>query len=261
MVVSGWGKDVFESTVVEKITYLSDGLKVKGYLAYPVKNSEKLPCIIWNRGGLNESGAIDSFTARGMFGLMANWGYVILTSQYRGNAGGEGKEQLGGEDVDDILNLIPLADEIPQADPDRWGIEGWSRGGMMTYLTLKQNGNFKCAVLAGAISSLKMSAENNPGLMENYKKVIGGKDLEEELQKRSALNFAGELPSIPYLIMHGGADETVSPQQSLEMTKKFNERKIPYRLVIFEGGDHYIKTHRKEVEQLKKMWYDKYLKG
>ncbi len=260
MVISGWSNEVYENSVVEKITYLSDGLKVKGYLAYPVESSGKLPCIIWNRGGLNESGAIDSFTARGMFGLMASWGYIVLASQYRGNAGGEGKEQLGGDDVNDILNLIPIADEITHADTDKWGIEGWSRGGMMTYLTLRRNSNFKCAVLAGAISSLKLSADDNPNLKENYKKVFSDGDIEKELLKRSALNFAGELPAIPYLIMHGGADETVSPQQSFEIAKKFSERKIPYRLVIFEGGDHYIKTHRKDVEQLKRMWYDKYLK-
>ena len=260
MVISGWGKDVYENSVVEKITYLSDGLKVKGYLAYPAENSGKLPCIIWNRGGMKESGAIDSFTARGIFGQMASWGYVVFASQYRGNAGGEGEEQMGGDDVNDILNLVPLAAEISQADETRWGIEGWSRGGMMTYLVLKKKNIFKCAVLAGAVSSLKMSAEDNPGIAKGYKKVIGEKNFEQELLKRSALNFAGELPSIPYLLMHGGADETVSPVQSIEMSKLLNARKIPYRLVIFEGGDHYLKTHRKEVDQLKRQWYDKYLK-
>ena len=261
MVISGWGKEVFDNSVVEKITYLSDGLKVKGYIAYPAEKKDKVPCIIWNRGGLKESGAIDTFTARGIYGQIASWGYVVFASQYRGNSGGEGEEQLGGEDVNDVLNLIPLAEEISQADTARWGIEGWSRGGMMTYLTLRKNGNFKCAVLAGAISSLKMSADENPGVAENYKLIVRGENFNRELEKRSALNFDGELPSIPYLLMHGGADETVSPVQSIEMAKRLNSRKTPYRLVIFEGGDHYLKTHRKEVEQLKKQWYDKFLRG
>ena len=136
MVISGWGQEAFERSVVEKITYLSDGLKVKGYLAYPVDNkSRKFPCIIWNRGGFRDNGAIDKFTARGIFGQLAGWGYVIFASQYRGNAGGEGTEYSGGDDINDILNLAELAGEIPYADADRWGIEGWSRGGMMTALT------------------------------------------------------------------------------------------------------------------------------
>ncbi len=107
-----------------------------------ITKGKKFPCIIWNRGGYENKGAIDSFTARGMFGQIASWGYVVFASQYRGNAGGEGKEELGGSDVNDILNLIPLADELPFADKEKWGMEGWSRGGMMTFLTLKQNKKF-----------------------------------------------------------------------------------------------------------------------
>ena len=61
--------------------------------------------------------------------------------------------------------------------------------------------------------------------------------------------------------MHGGADETVSPVQSIEMAKSLHSREIKYRLAIFEGGDHYLRTHRKEVEQLKKEWYAKFLRN
>ncbi len=140
MVISGWGREAYDNSRVEKITYLSDGLKVKGYLAYPLnRKKEKFPCIIWNRGGFKEKGAIDKFTAKGIFGQLASWGYVVLATQYRGNAGGEGEEYFGGDDVNDILNLIPLANEVAAADTNQWGIEGWSRGGMMTLLTLMKN--------------------------------------------------------------------------------------------------------------------------
>ena len=155
MVISGWGKEAYENSIVERITYLSDGLKVKGYIAYPNDNSKKYPCVIWCRGGIGNNGAIDTFTARGIYGQLASWGYCVFASQYRGNAGSEGHDEVGGSDVNDILNLIPLADEIPQADKLTWGIEGWSRGGMMTFLTLQRNHNFKCAVLVGAISNVE----------------------------------------------------------------------------------------------------------
>ena len=262
MLISGWGKDVYENTIVERIIYLSDGLKVKGYLAYK-KNIEgkKFPCIIWNRGGYENRGAIDTFTARGMFGQISSWSYVVFASQYRGNAGGEGKEELGSSDVNDILNLIPLADELPFAEKEKWGMEGWSRGGMMTFLTLKQNKNFRCAVLVGAISDFKMNANKNPDIKKYYSGLIGKDNLEEEINKRSAINFVDQLPKIPYLLLHGLADEDVSPLQSIELSKKFYELNILHRLVLFEGGDHYLKKHRKEVDELRKMWFEKYLKS
>jgi len=276
MLISGWGKDVYEKTTVERITYLSDlpagmsadeagkasGLKVKGYIAYKKENEgKKFPCIIWNRGGYENKGAIDKFTASGMFGQIASWGYVVFASQYRGNAGGEGKEELGGSDVNDILNLIPLADELEFADREKWGIEGWSRGGMMTYLTLLKNPNFLCAVLVGAISNFKdyvMTSDNRNSI---YEKMLGKENFEKKLAERTIINFVDKLPKIPYLLMHGKSDETVPLEQTIELAKKFDELKIEYQLKLFEEGDHYLKKHRKEVDEMRKMWFDKYLKS
>ena len=112
MIRSGWGEECADNAIVENMTYISDGLKVNGYIAYPGDRGKKYPCIIWCRGGYGNSGAIDEFNAKGIFGQIAAWGYVVFASQYRGNAGGEGKDEFGGNDINDVLNLIPLAEEI-----------------------------------------------------------------------------------------------------------------------------------------------------
>jgi dipeptidyl aminopeptidase/acylaminoacyl peptidase len=261
MVISGWGEEAYESTTVEKITYLSDSLKVKGYIAYPDNNHQKkFPCIIWNRGGYKDKGIISRFNARGIFGQIASWGYAVFASQYRGNDGGEGNDEFGGSDVNDILNLIPLAEEFSFADKDKWGIEGWSRGGMMTFLTLKRNNNFKCAVLSGAISDLKNMDIKNSQTANFYDEIKDSEKPGEELEKRSAIDFADELPKIPYLLIHGLADDVVKPEQSIELSKKFSELNIPHRLELLEEGDHYLKKYRDEVNEMRKNWFAKYLK-
>ncbi|RPJ22751.1 MAG: hypothetical protein EHM35_17930, partial [Planctomycetaceae bacterium] len=67
---------------LKSMTYLSDGLQVKGYLAVP-KHGDTLPCIIFNRGGNRAFGALtDGYAAR-MLGKLATWGYVVAASQYR----------------------------------------------------------------------------------------------------------------------------------------------------------------------------------
>jgi dipeptidyl aminopeptidase/acylaminoacyl peptidase len=260
MIISGWGKDAYENSVVERITYLSDGLKVKGYLAFPKDISQKYPCVIWCRGGAGNKGAIDTFTARGIFGQLASWGYCVFASQYRGNAGSEGHDEVGGSDVNDVLNLIRLADELPQADSTTWGIEGWSRGGMMTFLTLQKNHNFKCAVLVGAISNVEEYANTNSKLKSYYENLIGKEKLERELQKRSAIYFVNKLPKIPYLLFHGAEDETVSSMQSIELAHKLNKYHIHHKLVLPQNGDHFLRKNRKEVDELRREWYEKYLK-
>src|SRR5688572_15620040 len=71
---------------LKAITYLSDGLQVKGYLAVP-KRGDRLPCLIVNRGGNRAFGALDDGSAARRLGKLAAWGYVVVASQYRGNAG------------------------------------------------------------------------------------------------------------------------------------------------------------------------------
>ena len=68
-----------------------------------------------------------------------------------------------------------------------------------------------------------------------------------------------ELPKIPYLLIHGAQDETVSSNQSIELAKKFNEFDIPHQLMLPENGDHFLRKNRKEVDELRKEWYEKFL--
>jgi len=89
-------------------------------------------------------------------------GYVIVASQYRGNGGGEGKEEFGGKDVNDVLNLIPLLSNMPQADTARIGMFGWSRGSMMTYLALTKTTTIKAAVVGSGLTDLITSLKERP---------------------------------------------------------------------------------------------------
>lgn len=262
MLTSGWGKESLEKANVEKIIYLSDGLRIEGYLAYPKeqKENEKFPCIIWNRGGAGAKGMIDSFAARGMFGQLASWGYVVFASMYRGSL--EGKDEVGGRDVNDVLSLISIAEELPFADTSKWGIEGWSRGGLMTYLILQQTNIFKCAVFVGAISDVRMRAKNTPAMTELFKNAFPKEIFDAEMFNRCAVEHADKLAKeTNYLLIHGGGDDIISPLQSIEMAKKLYENEINYRLVVFEHGTHYLRNHRKEVTALRKHWYEKYLKS
>ncbi len=259
----GWGDEVIKNIVVEKMIYLSDGLKVKGYIAYPKDQTKKYPCVIWCRGGYKNSGAIDEFNAYGMFGQIASWGYVVLAPQYRGSSGSEGVDEFGGSDLNDVINIMPLADEIKCADKSVWGIEGWSRGGMMTYLTLSRTNIFKAAITVGGIANLQCSSKESKFMQHLYKSTTEH-DKQKQLQKcneRSIINFPGKLSkNTPLLLLHGTADNRVPAQDSIELAQKLEELDYPHELVLYENGDHFLKKHRKEVNEKRKGWFDRYLK-
>ncbi|MCP5063873.1 MAG: S9 family peptidase [Ignavibacteriae bacterium] len=255
---SAWGETSVNS-VVERITYLSDGLKVHGYLAYPKNLTNKYPCVIWNRGGFGNAGALDDFYAQGILGQIASWGYVVFETQYRGNVGGEGKDEFGGDDLNDIFNLIPLANELEFADENIWGIEGWSRGGMMTYLTLTKPNNFKVAITSGGITNLNCTKDES-NFMKNLLNHYGNNLSEDHCFQRSIINYADKIKKdVPMLILHGLNDNRIPPHHSLDLSSKLIENKIKHRLVLLEDGDHFLKNHKIEIDKLRKMWFEKYL--
>jgi dipeptidyl aminopeptidase/acylaminoacyl peptidase len=141
---------------------------------------------------------------------------------------------------------------------------GWSRGGMMTYIALTKTDKIKAAAVGGAVSdsfeTIKDRPEMETGVMAE---IIPDyeKNKEEELTKRSAVKWADRFPKdVPILLMHGTSDWRVKPEQSLNMAMEFEKYRVPYRLVMFEGGDHGISEHRAEVNEQVMNWFDRYLK-
>jgi dipeptidyl aminopeptidase/acylaminoacyl peptidase len=252
---------------VEEITYWSDSLKIEAFAAIPKKEG-KYPVIIYNRGGNRDFGALQLFKGKGkypvayFFTQLAKEGYIVIGCNYRGCGKSEGKDEFGGSDVNDILNLIEVLKEIPQADVSHIGMYGWSRGGMMTYLALTKTNQIKAAVVGGAptdqtiVDRSGMETDVYAELIPNY-----WKNKDTELKKRSACFFADQFSKeVPILILHGNADWRVKSTQSLKLALEFEEHRVPYRLKIFEGGDHGLRAFRAEVDKEVLSWFDRFLK-
>lgn len=251
-----------EAVQFSKIVYLSDGLKVVAYMAEP-KATGKYPCIITNRGGNKEFGQWNPMSIAMFIGQMAEWGYVVVGSQYRGNDGGEGAEEFGGADVHDVLNLIPVLAQQPNADTSRMGIEGTSRGGMMTYLALKESCAFKAAVVTAGLANAFLNIKERPEMETVYQSLIPNfsTDKDKALEARSAVFWGDQLcKRTPLLIMHGSADWRVTPDESLDLVNKLYETKHPLRFILYEGADHGISEFKEQAFAETKRHFDYYVK-
>ncbi len=244
------------------ITYLSDRLRVKGYLVEPAATG-RYPGVIVNRGGNREFGAFTPRVVALMLARISSWGYVVVGSQYRGNAGGEGQEEFGGAEVDDVLNLIPLLESRPAADASRLGMYGGSRGGMMTYLALARTDRIKAAVIRSGVSDLLSGRRARPEMDTVYMDLIPGYKGKNDgpLIERSAVRWVDRLcKTTPILLLQGTADWRVEPQECLDMAKALQAGRHPYRLVMLEGGDHRLSEHTTEVYRQIRSWLDRYEK-
>lgn len=254
--------DLLKKIRFEAITYMSDGLRINGYLAVP-QGSGPFPCVIVNRGGNSNLGIWTDESALKSLGRFAAWGYVAIASQYRGAGGSEGHDEYGGSDVDDVLNLIPALETLTEADMNRIGTFGASRGGMMTYLALTRTNRIRAAIVLSGMSDLQESLRSRPEFERIWSNYI--RDFSDNkaaaIKQRSAIQWIDRLPAgVPLLLIHGSADGNVSPVQALDMAKALYDAKRPFRLVMFEGGGHGVPEFADGRDNQIHEWLDNYVR-
>jgi dipeptidyl aminopeptidase/acylaminoacyl peptidase len=250
---------------ISRITYWSDGLKVKGFLLVP-KEGGKHPSVIYVRGGQRDFSALDDAAVVRSLARLASRGYVVAASQFRGAAGGEGRDEFGGADIGDVLNLLPLLDREPAADASRVGILGHSRGGLMTYLALARSDRFKAAIVISGVADAFQLVEARPEFEVILAELVPGYAADDAkraaaLESRSPVRWAGRLcKKTPILVLHGTADANVDASQALDMASKLLAARHPFRLALFEGAAHGWTEHGHEARAMIDAWLDRFVR-
>ncbi len=246
--------------VLQKISYRSDGLSVIAYLYQPTATpAQKLPVIIYNRGSYVRGDAAPELVT--MFHRLAREGFAIVAPMYRGSDGGEGKDEMGGDDLADLMNIVPVIPSLGGLDAAQLFLYGESRGGMMTFQALRDKFPANAAATFGAFTDLEAMITAAPKQTAPMVKTIWP-DYEnrktEINQRRSAVLWADAL-TVPLFLMHGGADRSVSPGQSLALAARLQELGRPYQLFVFAGDNHLLANNQVERDLKAAMWFKKHL--
>ena len=115
--------------VLEKLRYRSDGLAVMAYLYRPSNDTPtKRPVIVFNRGSYIRGDIAPELLP--MFHRLADAGFTIVAPMYRGSDGGEGHDEMGGADLNDLMNVAGLLSGLDSLDAQNVFLYGESRGGM-----------------------------------------------------------------------------------------------------------------------------------
>ena len=244
---------------LERVVYTSDGLKVVAYIAPAIGRSRdaRSPAIVYLRGSY-VMGDEAPVLAPAMHRLAAA-GYTVVAPQYRGSDGGEGRDEMGGADVHDVLNAMHLARSLPIVDSAALFLYGESRGGMMVYQALRDGARVRAAAVVGAFTDLDSllagdarSAGAASQIWPDY-----AKQREQIAARRSAIRWADSIRA-PVLILHGADDSQVSPRQSLRMAARLGELGRPYELHVIDGGNHTLSVRAAEREAEITAWFQRW---
>ena len=246
----------------KRLKYMSDGLKVTAYLYKPTRvSSSKLPAIIFNRGSLVVGDVAPELVSS--FRRLASEGFVVLAPMYRQSDGGEGRDEMGGRDVNDLMNTVALAKSLGFIDVNNLFLYGESRGGVMTYFAIKKNFPANAAAVYGAFTDLEALIKERPEVYrpQMLKQIWPDFDSrKDEIFRSRSANYWPESLGIPLLIMHGGADWSVNPSHSLTIAQKLQSLGKTYELIVYAGDGHRLARNQEDRDRRAVAWFRKHIK-
>lgn len=230
------------------ITYLSNGLRVKGMLAEPI-GGDIFDGFLYLRGGIKNVGRVRP--AR--IAQFASEGFIVFAPFYRGNQGGEGNEDFAGDDREDAFAAFLLLKSLARVRDIH--IFGFSRGGVMALLTGIEFPEVASVVTWGGVSDMSLTYMERNDLRRMMKRVIGGSPQKypDRYQERTPL-YQLEKLTAPVLIIHGVKDANVSVEHAYRLERRLRLLEKPVDCWYFNEYTHYFPPiiNRKVVKDLSK---------
>lgn len=253
-----------------RIAYASDGLRITGLLVTPRRAPVRpLPVVVYCRGGTADFGALDESDLV-TFHAYADAGFVVIASNYRGGGGSEGTDTWCGEDVHDVLALVPLLRSLPCADAERMFLLGLSRGGPMVYGALRDGMPVRAAAVMAGVSDLlaaDMQAREREfadGDDDTFRAIRwpGWRHLwpdyehraDEHKRARSAVHWPERLRT-PLLLLHAKDDPRVPCSQSEALAAALQRIGAPHELVLYDHDGHSLPLHREDRDRRIVDWF------
>ena len=259
-----WHEKLGDIATIDKVRYTSkpphvvsnptgqgakNPLVIQAYTFIPKKFpvATKLPLMVLVHGGVHSD--FNTFNAH-IVAELVDQGYIVIAPEYRGSTGyGAGfyrQIDYGDYENDDVLAGKQWAVEnLPQVDPSRVGIMGWSHGGMITLMNIFDHPEeYKVAYAGVPVSDLiaRMGYKSQAYRNEFAAPYHIGKDANDnvaEYRRRSPVWNAQKLKT-PLLIHTNTNDEDVNSLEveALINALKANGKKFDYKIYQDAPGGH-----------------------
>jgi dipeptidyl aminopeptidase/acylaminoacyl peptidase len=243
-------------------SYPSDGLIVKGYVSVPPDTTQPIPLIILLRGGQQLLGLPLPRE------LSTINGYSVVATTNRGGVS-EGKDEFGGQDVNDVKNLIDFLPTLEQKLHIHFHLTNkymvaLSRGGMQMFLALERypelQKKVKKIVSISGLLNIERAVQNRSDFKANLQKEYGFSDDEKGkkwIADRQAINTISKLSKkLPIMIAQGTADTRVCLIEGYDMLQALHDAGHLVTYVEIGGGNHLL-TNSSDFTPVMMEWLEK----
>jgi esterase/lipase len=233
----------------QKISFLSEGQKIRGTLFVPIKTEKKIPAVIFFHGMTSsEKGYIP------IVEKLATQGICVMTLSIRGHGDSEGdfKKLKVPNGIKDGLNAYDFLVKHNFVDANKIGLCGSSVGGVIVSMVSKQRKVKSLILKAPAIYTEKMMTMTYEQTMEREDKMFKEiKDVNNTPAIKAISKFKGSLLAIL------SEKDNIIPNKMQEQYLINAKRVLRKKKIIIKNADHPLskeKWKEKFVEEMMK-WF------
>ena len=229
----------------EFFSFDANGTKLNGWMIKPngFSKEKKHPVLMFVYGGPGSNTVNDSWGHSNHIWHMhlAQLGYVVVSVDNRGT-GNRGRDfkhmtykELGKFETEDQIAAAQYLGTLPFVDPERIGIQGWSYGGYMASLCMTKGAKyFKAGIAVAPVTNWRWyDTIYTERFMRTPKENANGYD------DNSPINHVEKLEG-SYLLVHGGADDNVHLQNTMEMITALVDANKQFDLFVYPNKNHGI---------------------
>jgi dipeptidyl aminopeptidase/acylaminoacyl peptidase len=231
-----------------QVTYRSNGTVVSGVLLKP-HGRGPFPAVVLNHGYIEPAIYV---TGQGMAreqDWLANAGFVVLHTDYRGHAAGDPagdrERELRLAYARDSINAVLALERLPYVDDDKTAMMGRSMGGGVTLNALvAAPGLVDAAVIYASVSSRYLdnlrhfTQPNRPGDVAALYDAYGNPRQEPAFYRGLSSRTYFDRITEPVLIHHGKVDGTCPPVWSRTTQRLLERADVDSTLLEYAGEDH-----------------------
>lgn len=227
-----------------------DGLKLPCQLFLPEGSDadgdhipdKPLPLVMYMHGGPWIGLQQNSWYANRCFQLMANRGYAVVNTEFRGatDYGTAFHEksygELGGEMQEDIHAIRSWLVDHQIADPDRVGLFGWSYGAYAAVLALgKKPNDYQCALAMYGVYNLRTFIDHPVWVnwVADSTTEIG----RFRIVDHSPITWVKDIQA-PIFLTHGALDQQAPASQTQELIAALREYKKKFACTWYPNEGH-----------------------